>query len=164
MLNRTTEWNAKAFFRSLTEKNKLAKEKGFVYVEVSGLEGMEEALARMQSTPNFVFVQDNAAGYTELEHTPHIRRMRTVFFAMRHKLGDMNAHQECLATINDLHRQFCSKLLQERTRLQENMQYLDSRITLQEVSRYLVPGTAICMFEIAVDTFIDLSYNPEEWE
>ena len=82
MLNRTTEWNAKAFFRSLTEKNKLAKTKGFVYVEVSGLEGLEEALGRMQSTPNFVFVQDNAAGYTELENSPHTRRVRTVFFAM----------------------------------------------------------------------------------
>lgn len=164
MLNRTTEWNAKAFFRSLTEQNKLAKEKGFVYVEVSGLEGLEEALGRLQSTPNFVFVQDNAAGYTELENSPHTRRVRTVFFAMRHKLGDMTARQNCLAVINDLHRQFCSRLLMERTRLQENMQYLNSRIHLQEVSRYLVPGTAICMFEIAVDTYIDLSYNPDEWE
>ena len=83
---------------------------------------------------------------------------------MRHKQGDMTARQNCLAVINDLHRQFCSRLLMERTRLQENMQYLNSRIHLQEVSRYLVPGTAICMFEIAVDTYIDLSYNPDEWE
>lgn len=159
-----TEWNASDFFRGLTEKNRLAQEKGFVYVEVSGLEGLEEALGRLQSTPNFVFCTDNAAGYTELNNSPHTRRVRTVFFAMRHKLNDMAARRSCLQTIDTLHRQFCSKLILERTRLSEKMQYLDSRINLQEVSQHLVPGTAICMFEISVDTYINLEYNPAEWE
>lgn len=152
------------FFRSLTEQNKLCQEKGFRFVEISGLQGLEEALASMQNHSNFVFVQDNAAGYTSLENTPHTRRVRTVFVAMRHKLNDMKARRAAMDIISEIHMQFCSRLIQERTRLQENMQYLDQRINLQEVSQYLVPGTAICMFEISVDTYIDLSYNPEHWQ
>lgn len=164
MQNRFTQWNAVDFFRSLTEQNKLCQEKKFLFVEISGLQGLEEALAQMQNHSNFVFVQNNAAGYTSLENTPHIRRVRTVFIAMRHKLNDMAARRSAMETIAEVHRQFCSRLIQERTRLQENMQYLDNRINLQEVSQYLIPGTAICMFEISVDTFIDLSYNPEHWQ
>jgi len=156
-------WSATDFFKSLTERNLLAVSKGFRFVQVSGLDGLEEAVASMQNTANFVFVVENAAGYTNLDNTPHTRRVRSVFIAMRHKHEDMQAHRRCMDIIAELHRQFCSALILERTRLEENMQYLDPRITLQEVSRYLIPGTAICMFEIAVDTYIDLSYNPEEW-
>ena len=66
-------------------------------------------------------------------------------------------------TIHELHRQFCSMLIQERVRLEENMQFIDPRINLQETPKYLIPGTVIFMFEIAVDTYIDLQYNPDEW-
>ncbi|MBP5771676.1 MAG: hypothetical protein J6W75_09990 [Bacteroidaceae bacterium] len=35
-------WNATAFFQELTEQNKLAKEKGFRFCRVTGLQGFEE--------------------------------------------------------------------------------------------------------------------------
>lgn len=164
MESRTTPWSAVDFYKGLTEHNKLAKSKNFVFARVSGLEGMVEAIGKMQSSPNFVMVADNAAGYTELEPTPHYRNMNTVFLAMRHKVGDMEARQRCLDTIKELNRQFCSKLLMQKTLLQENAQYLDPRINLQEAPSHLVPGTAICMFEVAIDTYVDMSFNPEEWE
>lgn len=161
--DRTTVWSATDFFKRLTSTNKLAVQNGFVFVQVSGLEGLEEAIERIQSTHNFVFVTENVVGVTELDNSPHTRRVRTVFIAMRHKEGDMNARRKCMNTIAELHRQFCSMLLLERTRIQENMQFLDPRITLQEANANLIPGTAICMFEISVDTYIDLSYNEDEW-
>jgi hypothetical protein len=43
------------------------------------------------------------------------------------------------------------------------MQYLNPQITLQEVDKYLVPDTAICMFELSVDTYIDLQFKADEW-
>ncbi len=159
----TKQWNASDFFRKLTEKNRLAVEKGFRFVEISGLEGLEEAIASMQSTANFVCVMENAAGYTDTDNTPHTRRIRTVFIAMRHKMDDMHARRKCMDTIAELHRQFCSVLIREKTRLEENMQYLDSRINLQETPKYLIPGTVIFMFELAVDTYISLEYNEKEW-
>lgn len=164
MENRTTDWSPVDFYRGLTERNKLAKEKHFVFAKVSGLQGMGDAVARMQSTANFVMVADNAAGYTELNNSPHTRRMNTVFIAMRHKLNDSDARARCLNTIKELHRQFLSKLIMEKTRLEENAQYLDPRINLQEAPEHLIPGTAICMFEVAVDTYVDLSYNANEWD
>lgn len=156
-------WSATDFFEQLTKSNKLAVEKGFVFVQISGLDGLEEALDRMQSVANFVFVSENAVGSTNLDNTPHTRRVRTVFVAMRHKVDDMAARRRCMDTIQELHRQFMSKLIMESTRMAENMQYLVPRINLQEASKYLAPGTAICMFEIAVDTYINLQYNEDEW-
>ena len=156
-------WSATDFFEQLTKSNKLAVEKGFVFVQISGLDGLEEALNRMQNTANFVFVSENAVGSTNLDNSPHTRRVRTVFVAMRHKVDDMAARRRCMDTIQELHRQFMSKLIMEKTRMAENMQYLVPRINLQEASKYLAPGTAICMFEIAVDTYINLQYNEDEW-
>ena len=157
------DWNAVEFFQQLTAQNKLCQEKGFRFVKISGLQGLEEAISQMQETKNFVAVIDNAVGYTELQNTPHTTRVRTLFFAMRHKLGDMSARERCMDTIRDIHQQFCSKLLMERTRLEQDRLYIDSRITLQEASQYLVPGTAICMCEISVTKYIDLSFNPDQW-
>lgn len=164
MENRKAPWNAVAFFKNLTATNKLCVEKGFKCVEVSGMEGMEDAIRSMQSTPNFVIVTENAAGQTELTNHPRHSAVRTVFLAMRHKEEDMAARHRCMDTMRTIFRQFCSVLIQENVRLQnENIQYIDTVIRLQEVSKYLIPGTAICMFELGVITFVDLSYNADEW-
>ena len=42
----------------------------------------------------FVCVSDIADGYTELNNTPRTRRVKTVFFAMRHAAEDMAARSE----------------------------------------------------------------------
>ena len=158
-----TMWDACAFFKRLVSCNKLCQDLGFVCVEVSGLDGLEEALATMQKTANLVMVSENAAGLTRLDNTPHNTKVRTVFIAMRYKHDDMAARKTCMNTIFELHRQFASVLIRESVRIQEKMQHLNPEITLQEVDKYLVPDTAICMFELAVNTYIDLQYNPLEW-
>jgi len=163
MIPTTQVWSATDFFERLTASNKLAVEKGFRFVQVSGLEGLEQAVGAMQSTANFVFVVENAAGFTELDNSPRQRKIRSVFFAMRHKYGDMKARRQCMDIMAELFRQFCSVLIQQERRFEENMQYLDTRINMQEVSQHLIPGTAMCMFEIAVDTFINLEYDAREW-
>ena len=156
-------WNATAFFADLTKRNKLAQSKHFTFCKVSSLEGFEEALAKLQNSTAFVCVSDISEGYTNINNTPHTRRVKTVFLAMRHKMDDMTARQTCKDIMAELHRQFMSKLILEKTRLEENMQFLEPQTTLQEAPDYLIPGTAICMFEITVDTHIDLQYNADEW-
>ena len=66
-------------------------------------------------------------GYTELNITSHTRRVKTVFFAMRHALDDMEARQECMDIMRELFRQFMSVLIQEKTRVEEEHIYLDPR-------------------------------------
>ena len=157
------QWNAVAFFKNLTLTNKLAQEKGFTFARVSGLEGFEEALAQMQSKKCFVCVSDLAAGNITLNNTPRTRRVKTVFLAMRHRIDDMTARQNCMDTMRELFRQFMSVLIQEKTRLEQDLIYLDERISFEEISQYFFNGGACAYFNIAVDVFTDLRYNQNEW-
>lgn len=156
-------WNATAFFKDLTNKNKLAINGEFVFCRVSGLEGFEEALEKMQTKKAFVCVSDISQGYTELNNTPHTRRVKTVFLAMRHALNDFDARDRCMDTMRELFRQFMSMLILEQTRLKEHCIFIDPRISFQEIDRFFFSGCACAYFQIAVDTYTDLQFNTKEW-
>ncbi len=156
-------WNATAFFQSLTQRNKFAQAQAFTFARVSGLDGFEEALARMQSATAFVCVSDTSQGYMEIHNSPHTRRVKTVFLAMRHAIDDAAARQACMDTLRELFRQFMSVLIQERTRLEEQRLYLDPRISFQEIDQYFFSGCACAYFQISIDTYTDLRYNADEW-
>ena len=158
------QWDAAAFFERLAATNILAQKEHFIFCRVSGLEGFEEALAQMQTASAFVCVSDIADGYTELNNTPRTRRVKTVFLAMRHAAEDMEARSECMETMRELFRQFMSKLILEKTRLELNNIYLDPRISFQEIDQYFFSGCACAFFQIAVDTYTDLRYDPNEWQ
>ena len=163
-IHKNINWDAVAFFEHLTNTNKLAQKEGFLFCRVSGLEGFEECIHALQSTANFIAVSDIAQGYTELNTTPHTRRVKTVFLAMRHALDDMQARQQCMDIMRELFRQFMSVLIQEKTRVEEQHIYLDPRISFQEIDRYFLSGCACAYFQVATDVYTDLRYNQEEWE
>lgn len=164
MNNNQNSWNATEFFRDLVTHNKFATAHSFVFARVSGLEGFEEALVQMQSSSAFVCVSDTSQGYMALANTPRTRRVKTVFFAMRHAVDDMEARLECMELLRELFRQFMSKLILEKTRLEQSCIYLDERISFNEIDRYFASGCACAYFQIAVDTFTDLRFNAEEWD
>ena len=157
-------WDATAFFEQLTATNRLAKSEGFTFCRVSGLDGFEEALDNMQQSLAFICVSDIANGYTELNNTPRTRRVKTIFMAMRHKIDDMRARNTCMETMREVFRQFMSKLIQEKTKLENHCIYLDPRISFNEIDRYFFSGCACAWFQVAVDVFTDLRLNPDEWE
>ncbi len=156
-------WDAAAFFESLTASNRLAQAECFTFCRVSGLDGFEEAVNAMQTASAFVCVSDIADGYTELNNTPRTRRVKTVFFAMRHAAEDMEARAECMEIMRELFRQFMSRLFLEKVKLEQNCIYLDPRITFNEIDRYFFNGAAGAYFQIAVDVFTDLRFNVDEW-
>ena len=156
-------WDAASFFENLTATNRLARSEGFTFCRVSGLDGFEEAVNQAQTQSAFVCVSDIADGYTELNNTPRTRRIKTVFFAMRHAAEDMAARAECMEIMRELFRQFMSVLTLERVKLEQNCSYLDPRISFNEIDRYFFSGAAGAYFQIAVDVFTDLRYNPDEW-
>ncbi|WP_443865688.1 hypothetical protein [Leyella stercorea] len=157
-------WDATAFFASLTEKNKFAKAHGFVFARVSGLDGFEEVLQQLQSATAIVAVSDISQGYIEVNNSPHTRRVKTVFLAMRHAILDMEARQMCMNIMRELFRQFMSKLILEKTKQEQNNIFLDPRISFQEIDQYFFSGCACAFFQIAVDTYTDLRYDPTEWQ
>ena len=157
-------WDATAFFASLTDSNKFAKAHDFVFARVSGLDGFEEVLQQLQSATAIVAVSDISQGYIEVNNSPHTRRVKTVFLAMRHALLDMEARQMCMNTMRELFRQFMSKLILEKTKQEQNNIFLDPRISFQEIDQYFFSGCACAFFQIAVDTYTDLRYDPSEWQ
>lgn len=161
--NSNFNWDATDFFRRLTEKNRLAKQRGFKFCRVNGLAGFEEALHSMQSANAFVCVSDISQGYTALDNAPHTRRVKTIFLAMRHKLDDMGARQERFDTLRELFRQFMSMLILEKTKLSENFIEIDRRISFNEIDEYFFSGCACAYFSVATDVFTDLRFNPDEW-
>ena len=156
-------WDAAQFFEDLVSKNRLARQEHFTFHRVSGLDGFEEALHSLQTTTALVAVSDISQGYTQLNNTPHTRRVKTVFMAMRHAMDDMLARQECMDIMRELFRQFMSVLVQERTLIEKQHIYLDPRISFQEIDTYFFSGCACAYFQIAVDTYTDLQFNEAEW-
>ena len=161
--NDTFNWDATSFFEGLTKRNKFARSKKFTFCRVSGLDGFEEALAKMLTKSAFVCVSDISQGFTDINNTPHTRRVKTVFLAMRHSLDNMVARQTCMDMMRELFRQFMSVLILEQTRLQQHSIYIDPRISFQEIDRYFLSGCACAYFQIAVDTYTDLQFNEAEW-
>ncbi|WP_300505210.1 hypothetical protein [uncultured Duncaniella sp.] len=156
-------WNASAFFEHLTATNRHAIAHGYTFARVSSLEGFHGALSDMLETPAFVAVSDTSQGYLSLDNSPHTRRTKLIFLAMRHAPDSMTHREECMDNMRELFRQFMSALLPEKTRLLENGLYLSPRIDFNEIDRYFFTGCACAFFQIAVDTYTDLSYNPDEW-
>lgn len=156
-------WDASAFFERLTRTNRHAKAHGYRFERVSSLEGFHSALADMLDAQAFVAVSDTSQGYMDLDNSPHTRRVKLVFLAMRHSAESMEERQECMDNMRELFRQFMSVLLLEKTRLEERRLYLDSRISFNEIDRYFFTGCACAYFQIAVDTFTNLKFDPDEW-
>lgn len=163
MNDTTFNWDAAAFFERLTAANRFAKDNDFHFERVSSLEGFHTLISNVLSTKAFVAVSDTSSGRLDLNNTPHTRRIKTVFLFMRHKADDAKARQACLDKMNELFRQFMSVLIQEKTRLRENSIYLDDRISFTEIDKFFYTGGACAYFQIAVDTFTNLVYNPDEW-
>lgn len=86
-----------------------------------------------------------------------------VFLARRHKLDDMTAREAALANMRELFRQFMSVLILEKTKIEENNIFINPKITFREIDKYFFTGCACAFFQIALDTYTDLSYNPDEW-
>lgn len=158
------DWSAADFFRRLTEQNKFAKQEGFTFHVVSSLEGYHTLISKSLSIKACVAVSDTSEGGTELDNTPHTRRVKTVFLFMRHAADRQDLRQRCLDKMNELFRQFLSVLIREKTRLAEDCIYIDQHIKFHQIDKYFYTGGACAYFQIAVDTFTDLSYNPDEWD
>ena len=156
-------WDAETFFRILTRANKLAQENNFKYCRVSGLQGFEEVLASAQSDTAFVAVQTEDDGYMSLVNSPHTRRVKTVYLAMRYPINRLDLRSSCFSIMQELFRQFMSKLLMEKTRLRENHIFLDERIQFSEIEQFFAEGCACAYFNIATDVYTDLRYNEDEW-
>lgn len=157
-------WDATAFFRDAVARNRLAQSLGFRFATVSSLQGFEDALNQLQSATALVAVSDTSDGQIKIDNTPHTQRVKTVFIAMRHPLGDMAVRAARFDTMRELFRQLMSLLILETTRLEQQRIFLDPQISFNEISRYFYNGAACAYFQISTTTYTSLTYDPAEWQ
>lgn len=162
-LEKNYNWDATSFFRDLVSRNKLAQEKGYRFARVSGLAGLEEYIEQAQTATAAICVSDISPGFTDMNNTPHTRRVKTVFLMKRHALNNMDTRQACMDEMREIFRQFMSVLFKERTRIEQGVLYLDPRVQFTEIEQYFAMGAACAYFQIAFDVYTNLVYRPEEW-
>lgn len=154
-----------ALIRHLTSINRLAREHGFCYMDVSDLEGFSEALETMQDPRPLVCVSDTAAGGISLDNTPSTRTIRTVFMFYPHPIAyDYEHHrQRALAVMRELFRQLMTVIIRQSTKLAMMGLYLDRTVSFEEIDRYFFSGGACAYYNIAIDRSTDLQLREEEW-
>ena len=158
------EWDATSFFYTLTRENIMCANLGYNFARCSGLDGLEEFIAKMQRVTRAVIVSDMSPGYTDLNNAPRTRRVKTVFLVCRHRVEDMTARNAAMAELREIFRQFMSRFLLEKTRIEQGILYFDPRVQFTEISPYFASGCACAYFQIAVNTMTDLQYNANEWQ
>lgn len=158
------DWNATAFFEKLTQENLLCQQKDYNFARCSGLDGLEEFIASMQKVKRAVIVSDISPGFTDLNNAPRTRRVKTVFLVCRHRVGDMTARNDAMKEMREIFRQFMSRFLLEKTRIEQGVLYFDPRVQFTEISPYFASGCACAYFQVAVNTMTDLVYRPDEWQ
>lgn len=163
-LPRNFNWDSTEFFERLTRENRFARSLGYTFCRVSGLDGFQDALARFKSRKPLVAASDISQGVLFTDNSPHTERVKTVFLGYPHAVDDMTARETAMDRNRELFRQFMSRLILEKTALEEHTIYLDDRISLSEIDRYAFSGMACAYFQIKVSTYTDLRFNPEEWQ
>lgn len=156
-------WDAEAFFRNLTESSKLAVEMGAKFCAVSGPQGFEDVLASMKTTSAFVAVCSEEDGSIDIDNSPHSQFVYIVFLAERYKIDNMTARKKALKRLRRLFAQFTSVLIQEKTRLEQDCIYIDSKIRFREIDKYFFPGAACAFFMISVTHYSDFTFDEDQW-
>lgn len=158
------EWNVARYFSRLIDINRLALKYRFQFCTVSGLQGLEDMLHLVQNTANFFAVSDMSDGYMQVsDSSPHSRRIKTCFMAMRHQESNMEARDSCMDIMRELFRQLITVLMHDVSMLYHHHINIDERIQFSEIDSYFFAGCACAYFQIAVDYPINLCISNDEW-
>lgn len=158
-------FDAVSFFNRLTDVNRLARQYGFRFKVVSGIDDFGDALATLQEQYPLVCVSDTSDGQFDLDNSPGTSVIKTVFMFMPHGIIEegWQARRRCFAVMHELFRQFLSVIIREQSRLCLDGIYIDRSIHFTEMDRYFFSGGACAYFNIMVSKPTDLILRQEEW-
>lgn len=160
-------FDAIAYFYAMTERNKLAKEKGFVPVTISNTDNLEGLMEEYRDNDRFVAITDTNSGNLASADGAYgftKRRAYTVFILSAYEYGNMQARQQELELCRELFRQFVSRILRDKYLYDEKQMYFDTHtIPNQELGRYYLSGMAGLHFTLYVHEPVDLQYEEDQW-
>ncbi|MGP1465279.1 MAG: hypothetical protein ACTTKJ_06650 [Prevotella koreensis] len=160
-------FDAIAYFYSMTERNRLAKEKKFFPVTISNTDNLEGLFEEYRDADRFVAVTDtNSGNLSSADGTYGFSRHRayTVFILSAYEYGNMQSRQKELELCRKLFHQFVSKIIRDKYLYEEKMMYFDTHsIPNQEIGRYYLSGMTGLHFTLYVQEPIELIYDDEQW-
>ena len=160
-------FDAVAYFYAMTERNKLAQEKGFRPVTISNTDNLEGLMENYRDNDRFVAVTDTSSGNLSSNDGAYgfmKRRAYTVFILSAYEYGDMLARQVELELCRELFQQFVSRILRDKYLYDEKQMYFDTHaIPNQEIGRYYLSGMTGLHFTLYVQEPVDLVYEEEQW-
>ena len=162
-----SSFDAIAYFYALTERNKLAQEKGFVPVTISNTDNLEGLMEEYRDNDRFVAVTDTNSGNLSSPDGAYgfsKRRAYTVFILSAYEYGNMQSRPEELELCRELFLQFVSRILRDKYLYDEKQMYFDTHaIPNQELGRYYLSGVAGLHFTLYVQEPVDLQYEEDQW-
>lgn len=160
-------FDAIAYFTAMTQQNRLAREKGFLPVPVSGPQHLDGLLEKYRDYDRFVAISDTSTGNLESQGGSDAfakHRAYTVWILSAYDYDDLEDRQRELDLCRELFRQFVSRILRDKYQYSEQMMYIDTHsIPNQELSRYYLSGMTGLFFTIGVSEPISLEYEDGEW-
>lgn len=160
-------FDAVAYFYSMTEHNRLAKEKGFLPVTISSTDNLEGLFEEYRDADRFVAVTDtNSGNLSSADGAYGFSRHRayTVFILSAYEYGNMQSRQKELELCRTLFHQFVSKIIRDKYLYEEKMMYFDTHsIPNQEIGRYYLSGMTGLHFTLYVQEPIELIYDDGQW-
>lgn len=159
-------FDAIGYFKSLCNRNKLAKANKFYPCVCSGINSLEEVLDGFRRQSAFFAVDDTNDGVTEMRSGGFFKkRTFTVFLLKRYPFSDMDERQKALCICRKLFRQIHSRLLVDRENLNNELVYLKTEnVYSRELGEYFISGCTGLYFMIEISEPISLIYNEKEWD
>lgn len=162
-----SSFDAIAYFYAMTERNKLAKEKGFIPVTISNTDNLEGLMEDYRDNDRFVAVTDTSSGNLSSADGAYgfmKRRAYTVFILSAYEYGNMLERQKELELCRKLFLQFVSRILRDKYLYDEKQMYFDTHaIPNQEIGRYYLSGMTGLHFTLYVQEPVELIFEQSQW-
>lgn len=155
-----------AYFKEMAEKNRLSVENGFYPCACSGINSLQDVLDQFRRKSAFIAIDDTNDSATEQRGGGWFKkRTFTIFLLIRYKMNDMDDRSVKLNICRQILRQFHSKMIIDKERLDNEMVQLNvSSIYSREIGEYFLSGCTGLYFMLDSYEPIDLIYREEDWE
>lgn len=160
-------FDAISYFKNIAGKNRLAKANGFYPCACSGINTLDEVLAKFKKESAFISVDDTNDGVTERRSSGGFFKKRTftVFIMKRYKYGDMANRQVSMNICRELSRQMHSRMLKDRENMGNKLIYMNTdNVYSRELGEYFINGCTGVYFMVDVSEPINLMYDATEWD
>lgn len=165
-MNTTGFFDFKGYIYGLVERNKLAREQGFVPCSCSGIGYLEGVLGLMRKEKAFVCISDTSEESTARHGGAWFaRRVFTTFVLARYDTRRTEDYNAKMGLCRELFRQLHSHFILDEARLQSELCYLDvDGIRSRELGGQFLNGCTGLYFMVAMDEPTDLQFNANEWD